>query len=103
MPSPYREPPPAIVVRRRPWWWGLAVVLYPFIGGRPWVRRLFGGKWELHWIDPCKAFLWLQVEEFGEFVPCSTGCYAEEEHPLRWQRTPYSFDGRSHTPPHEKL
>lgn len=27
-----------------------------------WVRRFLGGHWERWWVEPCSAFLWLDVD-----------------------------------------
>ena len=42
----------------------MKAILYIYFGNWRWARRLHGGKWELWWVDPCRAYIWLSVADF---------------------------------------
>lgn len=47
-----------------------------FLSHFRWFRRLMGGRWELWYIDVCKANIWLQIdrrEPDNRWQPCSVG------------------------------
>jgi hypothetical protein len=37
-----------------------------FFTQHQWARRTIGGKWQLWWVDPCTAFVWLKCDEFWD-------------------------------------
>lgn len=47
-----------------------------------WFRRFIGGRWELWYIPPCRALLWLEIdpkEPDNRYQPCSTGPRIDRE------------------------
>lgn len=52
-----------------------------------WYRRLYGGRWERHYIDLCMADIWMPMaanKKWPEYVqPCSLGPPVIEDWPER--------------------
>lgn len=76
-----REPGPLHRLVRR--------LVYPFTQHR-WARRLYGGKWELWWADPCTANVWLEVADWTPLGKRPGGCAIWETNPAPKAREDYS-------------
>jgi len=50
-----------------------------------WYRRWYGGRWERHFIDVCRAHLWLPMHPDRKWPkyrqPCSVGIHIVEDWP----------------------
>ena len=52
-----------------------------------WYRRWYGGRWERHWIDICRCFIWLPMSSDparqwpAYSQPCSVGTPIVEDYP----------------------
>lgn len=58
-----------------------------FLHRYQWYRRMYGGRWENHFIDICLAFIWLPMRadrKWPEYrQPCSVGVPLIEDYPER--------------------
>lgn len=65
-----------------------------------WYRRWFGGRWELHWIDICGAYIWLPMSSDPQRQwpayrqPCSVGAPIIEDYSSRAIRFGTYVDGK---------
>lgn len=52
-----------------------------------WYRRWYGGRWEYHFIDICRASMWLDMHPARCWPayrqPCSVGSPVIEDYPVK--------------------
>lgn len=57
------------------------------LSGRQWYRRYYGGRWELHAIDICHAYIWLPMRQDRKWPeyrqPCSVHMARIEDWPVK--------------------
>jgi hypothetical protein len=58
-----------------------------FLRAYQWYRRMYGGRWERHWIGICGSYIWLPMHPDRKWPdyrqPCSDGTPTIEDYPQR--------------------